>query len=275
MSQIRLEGISKIYQTKGNKKTGEPSGAVYALDGLSCTIEDGEFIAVVGPSGCGKSTLLRVIAGLDEQTEGKVYMDGKCVDDCAPAQRNVSMVFQEYSLYPHMNAFQNMAFPLRNQGMKDAEIKKMVFHVADCLDIRYLLNRKGKHMSWGQRQRVSLGRSICGRPSVMLLDEPLSGADEELRTELKETIKLLHEEYGFTCLYVTHKLDEAVYLADRVLEMENGKVVRFEKPEVLLNEKEKEEQGIFANYIGYGITRFDPETGRMILEEDLLEEDEL
>ena len=263
MASVRFSHITIKYHLPANKRKKTPERDVYALRDVSVTIEDGQFVVLVGPSGCGKSTFLRTLAGLDEQSSGQVYVGGKNVDELAPNDRGVALVFQEYALYPHMNAFDNMALPLKNAKMDKADIKDFVYGVARRLDIEYLLNRRPKHMSWGQRQRVSLGRAICRRPGVMLLDEPLSGADEELRVELRDTIKALHEEYGFTCVYVTHDMKDALVLADRILTMKSGKIVEDQtRDEFVKKQEEKEEKQNL--YLG-GSVRFDA-SGKMIFD---------
>lgn len=262
MASVRFSHVTTKFHLPANRRRKIPERDVYALRDVSVTIEDGQFVVLTGPSGCGKTTFLRTLAGLEEQSSGKVYVGGKNVDELAPNDRGVALVFQEYALYPHMNAFSNMAFPLKNAKMGNEEIREFVYGVAQRLDIEYLLNRRPKHMSWGQRQRVSLGRAICRRPGVMLLDEPLSGADEELRVELRDTIKALHREYGFTCIYVTHDMRDALILADRVLSMQNGRIVadrtRDEFARAQAEEKEQEQN----MYLGGGV-RFDA-SGKMI-----------
>lgn len=264
---VRFSHITKKFHLPANKRKKIPERDVIALNNVSVEVEDGQFVVLVGPSGCGKTTFLRTLAGLEEQSSGKIYINGKNISDLPPNERGVALVFQEYALYPHMNAFENMAFPLRNEKMKREEIREFVYGVAERLDIVYLLNRRPRHMSWGQRQRVSLGRAICRRPNVMLLDEPLSGADEELRAELRDTIKALHEEYGFTCIYVTHDMKDAIILADRILTMEDGRIVKDEtRAEFIKSEEEKKEQEKQNLYLG-GNIRFD-ESGKMISEDD-------
>lgn len=265
MSEIILENLTKTYHVKSDRQTQGKGTDILALDHLSCRIGDGEFVAVTGPSGCGKTTLLRMISGLDQPTSGKIFIDGRCTDDMPPAERKVAMVFQEYALYPRMTAFENMAFPLINRKEIISNIRKQVYHVADLLDIRYLLNRRPKNMSWGQRQRVSLGRAICSQPSIMLMDEPLSGADEELRRELMDTIRDLHQEYGFTCLYVTHKPEEAASVADRILRMNNGRIAGFSGT--------NECWASADTPLLHSAPRFDPVTGKMLLEEETSEGD--
>lgn len=265
MSEIQLRNITKIFQIKENRRKGIKAEEVYALRDVNATIRDQEFVTIVGPSGCGKSTLLRVIAGLEAQDKGEVLLNGRSADDLAPGDRKAALVFQEYALYPNKTAFENMAFPLINAKTEKAEIKRFVEEVAGLLDIEYLLNRRPKHMSWGQRQRVALGRAICRRPEIMLLDEPLSGADEELRRELREIIVKLQKKYNMTCLYVTHDLEEAQRLADRILVMQDGRIRDFDTPDHIRSYPQDSFSQGFLELERYGRPQFDPDTGRMIL----------
>lgn len=267
MSEIQLRNITKIFEVKGNKRKGIAPEDVYALRDINVTIRDQEFVTIVGPSGCGKSTLLRVIAGLTEQSEGEVILNGRSADALAPGERKVAMVFQEYALYPNRTAFENMAFPLVNEKVEKREIRRFVGQVADMLDIEYLLNRRPKHMSWGQRQRVALGRAICRKPKIMLLDEPLSGADEELRRELRQTIEKVQRTYKMTCLYVTHDLQEAMMMGDRILVMKGGRIMDFDTPERILHDsKERYAHELFEMQQFY-VPQFDSATGKLLLSE--------
>lgn len=223
MTKLELKNISKIFDIKG-RRGKEPPLKVQALENICLRIEEREFVVLMGASGSGKSTLLRIVAGLEEQTKGQVLLDGSPADRLAPGQRNLSFVFQEYALYPQRTAFENMAFPLLNLGVKKERAREMVMETAGLLGIEYLLNRRPKQMSWGQRQRIALGRAVCRRPGILLLDEPLSGADEALRRELISVLKELHRNLDLTCLYVTHNQQEADALGDRILYLEEGKL---------------------------------------------------
>lgn len=223
MTKLELKNISKIFDIKG-RRGKEPPLKVQALENICLRIEEREFVVLTGASGSGKSTLLRIVAGLEEQTKGQVLLDGRPADRLAPGQRNLSFVFQEYALYPQRTAFENMAFPLLNLGVKKERAREMVMETAGLLGIEYLLNRRPKQMSWGQRQRIALGRAVCRRPGILLLDEPLSGADEALRRELISVLKELHRNLDLTCLYVTHNQQEADALGDRILYLEEGKL---------------------------------------------------
>ena len=223
MTKLELKNISKIFDIKG-RRGKEPPLKVQALENICLRIEEREFVVLTGASGSGKSTLLRIVAGLEEQTKGQVLLDGRPADRLAPGQRNLSFVFQEYALYPQRTAFENMAFPLLNLGVKKERAREMVLETAGLLGIEYLLNRRPKQMSWGQRQRIALGRAVCRRPGILLLDEPLSGADEALRRELISVLKELHRNLDLTCLYVTHNQQEADALGDRILYLEEGKL---------------------------------------------------
>ena len=193
MASISLKNIYKVY-----------SGDVTAVHDFNLEIEDKEFIILVGPSGCGKSTTLRMIAGLEEITKGELYIGDRLVNDVAPKDRDIAMVFQNYALYPHMTVFKNMAFGLQLRKTPKEEIKKKVEEAAKILDIEHLLNRKPKALSGGQRQRVALGRAMVRNPAVFLLDEPLSNLDAKLRTQMRSEITKLHKRLGTTFVYVTH-----------------------------------------------------------------------
>lgn len=195
-----------------------------ALRGLSLDIADGEFVCLVGPSGCGKSTTLQLIAGLDAPTSGSVRIDGVCVDDRAPGERDVAMVFQSYALYPHLTVRGNLAFPLESARLPMPEIDERIREVAESLGISGLLERRPRELSGGQRQRVALGRALVRRPKVFLFDEPLSNLDPNLRARTRGEIKRLHARLGATFIYVTHDQAEALTLADRVVVLDAGAV---------------------------------------------------
>jgi lactose/L-arabinose transport system ATP-binding protein len=205
-------------------------GSVPVIHGVSLEAEKGEFVVFVGPSGCGKSTLLRMIAGLEEVSDGDVYIDGRNVTDVAPADRQVSMVFQSYALYPHMSVFENIAFGLRMARLPNAEVKARVAEAARILQIEPLLARKPRELSGGQRQRVAIGRAIVRHPKLFLFDEPLSNLDAELRTQMRVEIAKLHRALGVTMIYVTHDQVEAMTLADRIVVLRDGLVEQIGTP---------------------------------------------
>lgn len=224
MAEITLKQVSKTYDN-GTK----------ALKSVDLVAEDHEFLVLLGPSGCGKSTMLRVISGLEPVTEGEVLFDGKDVSDLPARERNVSMVFQNFALYPHLNVYKNIAFPLKSQKMKPDEIKKRVEETAKILDIEHVLNRRPKHLSGGQRQRVALGRAMVRNPVVFLLDEPLSNLDVKMRVELREEIVKLHKQLQTTFVYVTHDQAEAMHMGSRVVVMNEGKIVQTGTPQQVYN----------------------------------------
>ncbi|WP_131781456.1 ABC transporter ATP-binding protein [Legionella gresilensis] len=203
------------------------------LNKINLTIDKGEFVAVIGPSGCGKSTLLRLVAGLDQVTEGRILINNECVNSIPPHRRDMAMVFQNYALYPHMTVYDNMAYGLKLRGMKKEAIRKRVSEVADLLQLSSFLQRKPHALSGGQRQRVAMGRAIVRSPAVFLFDEPLSNLDTKLRAEMRHEIKKLHQELNTTCLYVTHDQIEAMTMAARVLVLNNGKIEQFGSPQLL------------------------------------------
>ncbi|MCI8291498.1 MAG: ATP-binding cassette domain-containing protein, partial [Clostridia bacterium] len=199
MASLSLRNIGKKYP-----------GGVMAVSDFNLEIKDKEFIVLVGPSGCGKSTTLRMIAGLEEITEGELYIGDRLVNDVAPKDRDIAMVFQNYALYPHMTVFGNMAFGLKLRKTPKEEIKRRVEEAARALEIEHLLDRKPKALSGGQRQRVALGRAIVRDPKVFLLDEPLSNLDAKLRAQMRTEISKLHQKIGTTFIYVTHDQTEAM-----------------------------------------------------------------
>ncbi len=207
---MKLAGVGKAY------------GEVKILKGIDLEIRDGEFMVFVGPSGCGKSTLLRVIAGLEDITEGQLSIGGRVVNDVPPAERGIAMVFQSYALYPHMNLYDNMAFGLKLAKVPKAEIDRAVTQAAKMLHIEHLLQRKPKDLSGGQRQRVAIGRAIVRQPAVFLFDEPLSNLDTALRVKMRYEFAKLHEEFKTTMVYVTHDQTEAMTLADRIVVLQAG-----------------------------------------------------
>ena len=210
-------------------------GDVVAVNDLTLHINDKEFMVYVGPSGCGKSTSLRLLAGLEEITEGIIKIDDKIVNDVPPKDRDIAMVFQSYALYPHMTAYDNMAFGLKLRKVPKNEIDKKVKEAAELLGISNLLDRKPKALSGGQRQRVALGRAIVRNPKVFLLDEPLSNLDAKLRVETRANLTRLHKRLGATFIYVTHDQVEAMTMADRIAVLRDGILQQVDKPQVLYN----------------------------------------
>jgi len=212
------------------KKIRKSFGDTTILHGIDLQIKDGEFVVFVGPSGCGKSTLLRSIAGLENITNGELFIAGKEVSHTSPSERGIAMVFQNYALYPHMNVFENMAFGLKLSGMEKEEIKKTVEQVAKTLKIENLLERKPKALSGGQRQRVAIGRAIVRKPHVFLFDEPLSNLDASLRVQMRLELANLHRLLGTTMIYVTHDQVEAMTLADRIVVLNAGRIEQIGTP---------------------------------------------
>jgi multiple sugar transport system ATP-binding protein len=218
MSSVTIDHVSKQY------------GAVPVIHGVSVDIEDGEFVTLVGPSGCGKSTLLRMLAGLEDISSGEIRIGGRLVNDVAPKERDIAMVFQSYALYPHMTVAENMGFALKLQGQNRASIDKRVQEAAGILALGPLLNRLPKQLSGGQRQRVAMGRAIVRHPQVFLFDEPLSNLDAALRVNMRAEIKDLHRRLKTTTVYVTHDQIEAMTMADRIVVMRGGVVEQVGKP---------------------------------------------
>lgn len=227
MASIQLKHLIKRY--------GAGAKTVKVLHGIDATIEDGEFIVIVGPSGCGKSTLLRMIAGLEEVSEGDIWIGERIVNQLEPAQRDIAMVFQNYALYPHMTVFDNMAYGLKIANVATAEIQARVAKAAGILELGHLLQRKPRELSGGQRQRVAMGRAIVRQPQVFLFDEPLSNLDAKLRAQTRLEIQKLHRELGITSLFVTHDQVEAMTLAQRMMVMNGGVVEQFGTPEEVYN----------------------------------------
>ena len=206
---------------------------VEAVRAIDLDIPDNEFVVLVGPSGCGKSTTLRMIAGLEEVTSGDIRIGGEVVNDLPPKDRDIAMVFQNYALYPHMTAFENMAFGLRLRKLPKPEIRQRVEHAARILDITELLDRRPRALSGGQRQRVAMGRAIVRNPKVFLFDEPLSNLDAKLRVQMRTEIKRVHQKVKTTTVYVTHDQVEAMTLADRVVVMNGGRIEQIGTPQEL------------------------------------------
>ena len=223
MASITLRNVVKRY---GTGKT-----ANQVIHGVNADIADGEFIVIVGPSGCGKSTLLRMVAGLEEISDGEISIGPRVVNDLEPAERDIAMVFQNYALYPHMSVFDNMAYGLKIAKVPKDEIKTRVDKAAGILELGHLLLRKPRELSGGQRQRVAMGRAIVRQPQVFLFDEPLSNLDAKLRAQTRLEIQKLHRELGITSLFVTHDQVEAMTLAQRMIVMNAGNMEQFGAPE--------------------------------------------
>ncbi len=219
MAQIELKKIGKTFDNNVN-----------VIENLDLKIIDGEFLVLVGPSGCGKSTTLRLIAGLETITAGDIYIADKLVNKIPPKDRDISMVFQNYALYPHMTVYDNMAFGLKLRKFKKPIIRKMVQEAAEILELENLLNRKPKQLSGGQRQRVALGRAIVRKPAVFLFDEPLSNLDAKLRVQMRSEIKNLHKTLQTTMVYVTHDQTEAMTMGDRIAVMKEGVIHQLDTP---------------------------------------------
>jgi multiple sugar transport system ATP-binding protein len=210
-------------------------GEVGVVHGIDIDIADTEFLVLVGPSGCGKSTLLRMIAGLEDVTSGEIVIGGKVVNELAPKNRDIAMVFQDYALYPHLNVYRNMSFALEVQGKPKETIREKVERAAGILEIAHLFDRRPAHLSGGQRQRVAMGRAIVRDPKVFLFDEPLSNLDAKLRADMRTEIKKLHQEVRTTVIYVTHDQVEAMTLAERIVVMRSGHVEQIGTPDEVYN----------------------------------------
>jgi sn-glycerol 3-phosphate transport system ATP-binding protein len=223
MAGIQLRNVIKRY--------GRGKQELQVIHGVNAEIGDGEFVVIVGPSGCGKSTLLRMVAGLEEISEGDIQIGERVVNRLEPAERDIAMVFQNYALYPHMSVYDNMAYGLKIRKMPDAEIRERVNKAAGILELSHLLERKPRQLSGGQRQRVAMGRAIVRAPQVFLFDEPLSNLDAKLRAQTRLEIQKLHRELGITSLFVTHDQVEAMTLAQRMIVMNAGRMEQFGTPE--------------------------------------------
>lgn len=222
MASISFRNVKKVYP-----------GGVTVVPDLNLEIKDKEFVILVGPSGCGKSTTLRMIAGLEDITDGELYIGDRLVNDVAPKDRDIAMVFQNYALYPHMTVYKNIAFGLSLQKVPKDEIDRKVHEAAKALDLEHLLNRKPKALSGGQRQRVALGRAMVRNPAVFLLDEPLSNLDAKLRTAMRSEISRLHKRLQTTFVYVTHDQTEAMTMGDRIVVMKDGIIQQNDTPQNL------------------------------------------
>src|ERR1700747_1039015 len=221
MAGLKLQNVVKRF------------GQIEVIHGVSLQIDDGEFVVFVGPSGCGKSTMLRIIAGLEEVTEGEVWIGGENVNGVEPAKRGVAMVFQTYALYPHMSVEENMGFGLRMASRPKQEIRERVKRAAEILRLTPYLKRRPKELSGGQRQRVAIGRAIVREPEVFLFDEPLSNLDAELRVQMRIELSKLHSELQTTMIYVTHDQVEAMTLADRIVVLNEGRIEQIGRPQDL------------------------------------------
>jgi multiple sugar transport system ATP-binding protein len=236
MATVQFDDVSKVYGSD-----------VLAVDGLTLDVAEGEFLILVGPSGCGKTTALRMVAGLEEVTSGEIRIGDRVVNDLAPTDRDVAMVFQNYALYPHMTVADNIAFPLRQRKMAKPEIRKRVADVARLLGIEDLLARRPRALSGGQRQRVAIGRALVRRPQAFLMDEPLSNLDAKLRVQMRAELISLHHRLGITTIYVTHDQTEAMTLGDRVVVLNKGVVQQIDAPERLYS---KPANVFVAGFIG-------------------------
>ena len=269
MATVQLKNIKKVYpyisgeQKKSKKKADDApkkkinlqitDEGVVAVQQFSLDIQDKEFIVLVGPSGCGKSTTLRMVAGLEEISDGELYIDGKLVNDIPPKDRDIAMVFQNYALYPHMTVYENMAFSLKLRHVPKDEIDRKVKEAAEILDITQYLNRKPKALSGGQRQRVAIGRAIVRAPKVMLMDEPLSNLDAKLRNEMRAEIIKLRKRIDTTFIYVTHDQTEAMTLGDRIVIMKDGYIQQIGTPQEVFNHP----ANLFvAGFIGMPVMNF-------------------
>lgn len=235
MGELILKGIIKRF------------GKIIAVKDLGLEVKEGEFIVIVGPSGCGKSTILRLIAGLEEPTQGEIYLDGRLLNPIPPKDRDVAMVFQSYALYPHMKVFDNIAFPLRVRGYPKREIRGRVEEVSGILGILGLLDRYPRELSGGERQRVALGRAIVRNPKVFLFDEPLSNLDAKLRVQMRAEILSLHKRLKSTVIYVTHDQAEAMTMGDRIVVLKDGVIQQIADPVTLY---EKPDNLFVAGFIG-------------------------
>ena len=239
MAAISIRNVVKRY--------GHGPKANQVIHGVNAEISDGEFVVIVGPSGCGKSTLLRMVAGLEEISDGQIAIGGRVVNDVEPAERDIAMVFQNYALYPHMSVYENMAYGLKIQKVPKSEIEARVAKAARILELEPYMKRKPRELSGGQRQRVAMGRAIVRQPAVFLFDEPLSNLDAKLRAQTRLEIQKLHAELGVTSLFVTHDQVEAMTLAERMIVMNAGRIEQIGTPEQVYG---KPESTFVAGFIG-------------------------
>ena len=244
MANVKLKEIKKVYDKN-----------VVAVQNFNLDITDKEFVVLVGPSGCGKSTVLRMVAGLEEISDGQVLIEDKIVNSVAPKDRDIAMVFQNYALYPHMTIYENLAFSLKLRKVKKDEIDKKVYEAADTLGIKELLQRKPKELSGGQRQRVAIGRAIVRHPKVFLMDEPLSNLDAKLRNQMRAELIKLHKQVNTTFIYVTHDQIEAMTLGERIVVMKDGLIQQIGTPHEVFN---KPANLFVAGFIGSPQMNFFP-----------------
>ncbi len=235
MARIELHGVTKRF------------GRVAAIQGIDLTVADGEFVVLVGPSGCGKSTTLRIVAGLEDATDGTVLIDGRIVNQVEPKQRNVAMVFQNYAIYPHMSVAKNIGFGLYSSRLSANEKRARIEETARALGLEDLLERRPAQLSGGQRQRVAIGRAMVRQPSVFLFDEPLSNLDAQLRAQMRVEIKELHQRLGTTIIFVTHDQVEAMTMADRIVVMNAGRILQSGSP---MDVYERPDDVFTARFIG-------------------------
>ncbi|MDD7363020.1 MAG: sn-glycerol-3-phosphate ABC transporter ATP-binding protein UgpC [Peptoniphilus sp.] len=236
MANLNLQGITKVYDD-----------GTRALEDINFSVKDRELLALLGPSGCGKSTLLRIIAGLEEATEGEIFLDGRDIADVEPKDRDIAMVFQSYALYPHLDVYENMAFGLKIRKTPKEEIERKVSRAAEALELEDILKKKPGALSGGQRQRVALGRAMVRDPKVFLMDEPLSNLDAKLRVQMRHEIVELQRDLGVAMVYVTHDQTEAMTMADRIVVLDKGKIQQIGTP----TEIYKRPENLFvASFIG-------------------------
>ncbi len=258
MAQVSLNNVTKYF-----------AGGIKAVDNVNLGVENKEFMVLVGPSGCGKSTTLRMVAGLEEISEGKIYIGDKLVNDVPAKDRDIAMVFQNYALYPHMSVFENMSFGLRLRHYPKNEIIQRVNEAADILSIKHLLDRKPRQLSGGERQRVALGRAIVRKPMAFLFDEPLSNLDAKLRVQMRTEIHKLHIRIQTTIIYVTHDQVEAMTMGDRIATMKNGIIQQVADPITIYDHPKNK---FVAGFIGSPPMNF--MTGRIIKKEGKMYFDE-
>jgi multiple sugar transport system ATP-binding protein len=230
MARLRLENVFKRYDNTERSFFRKPKQHDFAVKNLSFTCEDGEFVGILGPSGCGKTTTLRMIAGLEEITEGSVYIGDTRINGLLPKDRNIGLAFEDYALYPPLSVYENLAFNMRAKNKSDAEIKKAIDYVAPLLKVEELLHMKPPALSGGQKQRVNIARAIVRRPGLLLLDEPLSHLDGKMRQQMRHEIKRMHHEIQCTTIIVTHDQMEAMSLADRIVIMKDGELQQMGTP---------------------------------------------
>src|SRR5438093_1942949 len=263
MAQVLLDNVSKVFP-----------GGVKAVDAIDLNIENQQFVVLVGPSGCGKSTTLRMVAGLEEISDGVIRIGERVVNDVPPKNRDIAMVFQNYALYPHMTVYKNMAFGLKLRKMPKPQIHQRVTEAAKILDIQHLLERKPKALSGGQRQRVAVGRAIVREPAAFLFDEPLSNLDAKLRVTTRAELKRLHHRLRTTTIYVTHDQEEAMTLGDRIVVMKDGLIQQADTPLKTYNYPNNR---FVAGFIGmppmnFFDGRIVTDGGRMVFEEGRLKD---